>query len=357
MPRLKSIISFLIISFLISGCQTRYIARIGYHQFRIIISQRPVEEVLNDGSLSKDQQDKIRLILEARNFAEREMGLKQSNNYSQYVHLDKDVLAHILTAAPKDRLESKQWWFPIVGHFPYKGFFDLQALEKERAELEQNDFDTFVQPMAAYSTLGWFLDPIFSTYLDMEDHDLADMVIHESVHLTLFVKGNMAFNEQMATFLGRMGAIRFLERFRGEGSKEAQAARNRWADDLLFVRWMKQMVADLEKLYTSNITSAEKIRRREHIFRYYQEEFQQLSHQLLTDDYMWIQRERLNNAVVLAMRTYLNRIELFSHAFEMAGRDLIRLVGVLKEVCREKGKPIENLQRRIEAGPQVSPRL
>ncbi len=354
MPCLKVIGSILIISVLTSGCQATYITRLGYQQLRFFIARRPVEQALNDGSLSKDQQDKIRLILAARTFAERVMGLKPSTNYSQYVKLDHDILAYILTAAHKDRLESKRWWFPIVGHFPYKGFFDLKVLEKERARLEKENFDTFVQPMAAYSTLGWFLDPIFSTHLNMEDHDLATMVIHESVHLTLFVKGNIAFNEQMATFLGRMGAIRFLERFRGEGSKEAQAARNLWVDNLLFARWMKRMIADLEKLYASNIASAEKIQQREDIFWHYQEEFQRLTHQLLTDEYLWLKRAQLNNAMILALWTYMDNMDLFFQAYEIASRDLARLVALLKEVCQEKGNPIDNLRRRIETGSQIS---
>lgn len=334
--------------YIFSSCGTvTHVAKLGLKQASFVVKRRPVEEVLRSGSLGEKEKEKLRLILEVKEYGEDVIGLARSRNYTMFVRVDGDALAYVLTAAYKDRLEAVRWWFPVVGSFPYLGFFDRKALEKERERLEERGFDTFVERMAAYSTLGWFLDPVFSTYLNMEDHELARMILHEMVHRTIFLRGKTSFNEQLATYVGAVGAIDFLEQKFGDDSPQKRAAIDLWHDDMLFARFVDRLAAELKALYAVEMPREEKLRRREEIFLRYREKFAALLPRFRTGSYRWFLRVELNNAVIIAVMTYHDRMELFERAQKAAGgglRDLMRLV---LAVCPGAPDPFRALEEAI----------
>ena len=109
------------------------------------------------------------------------------------------------------------WWFPIVGRVPYRGFFSVDdALDAER-DLQKEGYDTYVRPTAAFSTLGWFNDPVLSTTLQTDDVEIVTTVLHELAHRYLFVPGQVGFNESFANFIGRVAAIQFFCTREGSG--------------------------------------------------------------------------------------------------------------------------------------------
>ena len=126
------------------------------------------------------------------------------------------------------------WWFPIVGRVPYKGFFDPEDAFAQARELERKGYDTHVRPSAAFSTLGWFNDPLLSTVLSRGDVSLASTVIHEVTHNTIFIPGQVAFNESMATFVGDVGAAEYFCTLEGEDGERCRFARALWQDKILF---------------------------------------------------------------------------------------------------------------------------
>ena len=164
----------------------------------------------------------------ARAFAIDELGLDVGDSYTTYTHLDRDTLALVLSAAEQDRLAARTWWFPVVGRVPYRGYFDLNDALEEQRELEAEGFDTWLRPTSAFSTLGWFADPLMSTVLRQDEIGVVQTLLHEVSHAHLWVAGNVGFNESFATFVGDAGAagllLRRLGRDRGPCVARARAS-------------------------------------------------------------------------------------------------------------------------------------
>jgi predicted aminopeptidase len=202
-----------------TGCgNLLYFSQLGWHQAWITTQGFPVQEVLEDEQVSQGVMEKIGFIQEVKRYGEVRLGLKKSKNYLKYVDIKGPIL-HVVTACEKDRLHLVTWTFPITGQVDYKGFFTRERALKEKQSLEEKGYDTCVQGVGAYSTLGWLNDPIFSSMLDWEEATLANLILHEMTHATIYFKGGTDFNEQMATFVGNRGAIDFLLEKYGSGRK------------------------------------------------------------------------------------------------------------------------------------------
>ena len=215
-----------------AACSPVYVVKAGIAEAKILRARQPIHEVLNDTTVDSDTRGKLAYVVEARRFAAEELGIDVGDSYTMFTQLDRDTLAMVVTAAYKDRLVPKTWWFPIVGNVPYKGHFSLQSALDEEASLAAEGYDTWVRPTAAFSTLGWFNDPILSTALRADEVEVVNTVIHELSHQHLFVSGNVRFNESFANFVGRVGAARFFCTREGGGpdSIKCLRAQARWRD-------------------------------------------------------------------------------------------------------------------------------
>jgi predicted aminopeptidase len=194
----------------------------GKGQWRILREARPLTEILNDPQVADSLKQKILLVQEVRQFAIDSLGLKPSDSYNTlFDQQGKDVL-WVLSAARPFAMESREWSFPVVGTVSYKGYFDLQVAQAEQAALDSAGWDTYLRSVGAWSTLGWFNDPIMSKLLFRGDGDLANTIIHELTHGTVFVPDSLDFNENLASFIGHEGAKRFLQQYRGELLSESR---------------------------------------------------------------------------------------------------------------------------------------
>lgn len=200
---------------LMGGC---YVVKQAQGQLRILSGARPIPEMLADPSVPGAVKEKLRLVLEIREFGERELGLLPSGNYTRVYDTGGEPVSHLVSACRKDRFSPHTWWFPVVGTVPYKGFFDLADAEAEAAELEEQGYDVARHEVSAYSTLGWFSDPLFSPTLEDPEEEIADLILHELTHATLYVPGDSDFNESLASFVGRQGALEFVRWRFGQGS-------------------------------------------------------------------------------------------------------------------------------------------
>lgn len=187
-------------------------------QLAITLNTQPIEEVLLDSTVADSIKQKIRVVQEARTFAFDQLGLERSSNYSSYYDQKGEVALWNLSASKPFALEPYTWSFPILGSFPYKGFFDLERAKIEMDELKAEGYDVRVRPVSGWSTLGWTSDPILSIMLERPEGALAELIIHELTHSTLFVKDNIEFNENLASFIGEKGAVLFLNEKYGENS-------------------------------------------------------------------------------------------------------------------------------------------
>ncbi len=318
-----------------SGCSPVYVIKAGIAEARILAARRPIPEVILDPATDERTRGLLTITTEARQFALDSLGLDAGKSYTTYTQLETDTLAMVLSAAYRNRLASKTWWFPIVGHVPYKGYFDFGKAERERLKLEDEGFDTLLRPTGAFSTLGWFADPLLSTVLRQDDVGVVGTIIHELSHNTLFVSGHVQFNESFATFVGGIGAAEFFCGRSGGGpdTVKCQRAWARWRDQVRFSEFLDPLVAQLTALYgTSGLADQEVLERREAIFEAALTTFtDEVQPTFEASTFSTFASRPLNNATLLAQMRYYHRLADFEALYEAEGRSLPRAIGVLRQ--------------------------
>ena len=325
---------------LLTGCgNLLYLSKLGWHQSFITFHSVPVEEILEDENTSVLWKEKIGFIQEVKGYGEEKLGLTKTKSYSKFFE-NKGPILYGITACEKDRLQLHTWNFPITGRVTYKSFFTQEGVLKEKQFLENKGLDTFVQQAGAYSTLGRLKDPIFSSMMKWDQVTLANLIFHEMSHATIYFKGETDFNEQLATFIGNRGTIDFLIEKYGMGSKEVTEAIHIQEDDLFFSKWVDQVCQRLSNYYAKEISRDEKLREREEIFRSIQEKFREIKAQFKTDCYKDFGKKDLNNAVLLAYRRYIHRLEKFEALYGQLGRDIKRVVEYFKTIQTSGNKVV-----------------
>lgn len=220
-------------------------------QMNIIWNARPVEEFLNDPEFPDSLKNKLVLINKVRKYAIDSLGLKDTKNYKTLFDQKGEEIMWVVTASEPFRLKAKEWKFPVLGSVPYKGYFNKELALALREELLKEGWDVSIRNPGGWSTLGWFTDPILSKMLERGEGDLANLIIHEMSHATIFVKDSIDFNENLATFIGDRGAEKFLIDTYGKDSKEYQTYLNEDADFLKFSDHMLRASEKLDSLYST----------------------------------------------------------------------------------------------------------
>lgn len=228
-----------------------YGIRQGKGQLNIVWNARPVEEFLDDPVFADSLKVKLRLIDEVREYAIDSLGLRDTKNYKTLYDQKGEEIMWVVTASEPFKLKAKEWEFPVLGAVPYKGFFNKQLAIELKEELEKEGYDVSIRNPGGWSTLGWFTDPILSKMLERSEGDLANLIIHEMSHATIFVKDSIDFNENLATFIGDRGAEKFLIDRYGVASKEYQLYVNEDKDFLKFSEHMLMAAEKLDSLYRS----------------------------------------------------------------------------------------------------------
>jgi predicted aminopeptidase len=178
---------------------------------------RPIDDWLSDPTAADPLKGRLRRVREIRAFASRELGLPDNGSYRSFADVQRPFLAWNLFAAPELSLSAKEWCFPIAGCVTYRGYFSEAPARALASRLAADGYDTYVGGVAAYSTLGWFADPVPSTVIGYPDSDLARLIFHELAHQVVYVPGDTTFNESFASAVEREGARRWT-RTRGTAS-------------------------------------------------------------------------------------------------------------------------------------------
>jgi predicted aminopeptidase len=331
----------------------RYLARAGWEEAKILWRRRPIEEMVSDSSVAPAVRSKLALVLAARSFAAADLRLDAGESFTTYSQLDSDTLVLVLSAAYRDRLAYHRWWFPIVGSVPYKGWFDFEKAQREERAFQERGFDTYLRPASAFSTLGWFNDPLVSATLRADTLSLANTVIHELVHNTFYVPGQAEFNESFANFVGARGSAEFF-RMRGQARVVAEAEA-RWSDDKLLALFWKKLHGDIDTAFKSNPGDSlreTRIMLRDSIYRAARQELiYRVGPQLRTVAPRYVERVRLDNAALLARRIYLTDVALFDSVWVREGRDVKRTVQRVIELAKSDPKrPYDALRAWLVAG-------
>ncbi len=322
----------------------RYITRAAWEEARILLRRRPISEVIGDSTTSVAVRQRLQLVQEARQFAVTELGLKAGESFTAYSHLDRDTLVLVLSAARRDTLAAKSWWFPIVGRFPYKGFFSLGRALKEASDLQSQGYDTELRTASAFSTLGWFNDPLLSTTLRADSVSLVNTVIHETVHNTVFIRNHVEFNESLASFIGARGAeLFFSER---ADSSLARAAAGAWHDTKRLGEFWASAVRAIETAYAAGGDSLTRIARRDTVYRNLRAVLlDTVGPQLRTYPRRALERVELNNATLLARRVYGRDLEVFDDLATSRALSLRETMQLIADSTRSASDPYAVLRR------------
>ncbi len=218
-------------------------------QYVILRDARPISQILDDSLTADSIKTRLNYINAVKQFAVNGLGLEASENYTTFYDQKGKPILWMLTASPEFKIESYQWSFPIAGTFDYKGFFDFQKAKLEEKELQKKGYDTNIDEVAAWSTLGWFSDPILSSMLERSDGRLAELIIHESTHATIYIKDQVTYNESLANYIGKKGALEFLKfHFRHDSSRWS-SYQKRQKKSKLFRQYMINSIDQLNEIY------------------------------------------------------------------------------------------------------------
>jgi len=229
----------------------------GIGQLSIVWNARPIEDVMNDPAVADSVKSKLRLVEEVKKFAVDSLGLAVSKNYTTLYDQHGNPILWVLTGSEKYMFKPVEWWFPVVGSVSYKGFFKLENAKKEEKQLIEKGFDTDIGVTGAWSTLGWFRDPILSNVLGRSEGQVAELFIHEMTHATLYVKSSVDFNENFAGAIGEVGAEEFLKARFGDSSAVLTEYRNRNDDYNMFASHMLRGTKILDSLYHSFVNKSD----------------------------------------------------------------------------------------------------
>jgi predicted aminopeptidase len=302
----------LTVATLLAGCDLRYFAHAAYEEGHLLCNRRPIAQVLQKPDLSPGVRQRLETVLAVRKFAADNLGLRVGGAYKTITAVDQNAVVWVVMAAPRDSLTPYLWWFPIVGDVPYKGYFDKARAEAEARSMEGHGYDTFVRPAIAFSSLGFFDDPLLSNLLELNRVELAGVLIHELFHRTFFLKSDVMFDESSANWIGNRGAVDFFTQTEGANSQDAVAARDIYDSDMKFAAFLLQQEARLRRLYQSGLPHDQMLRRRQIVFREINADYAKLKPLLSGLERFDLDQQPLNNAVLLNYMIYFHELDRFA---------------------------------------------
>jgi len=279
-------------------------------QLEIVRRGKHINDVLAQGRLTDDQHARLKSVQAVRDFAATTLSMSFNASYTRYVDLGRNYVVKNLVAAPEFSTQLHQWCYPFIGCASYRGFFDLQQLEQWRTELVSDGFDTTVYDVKAYSTLGWFKDPVMHSFLSLSQGQLVELILHELAHQQLYIKGDSLFNESFATAVAEAGG----QRFHGAhtNATRTEAHRNKMRTLNQTINTMAGQAKEiLDELYAAPLTKQAKREKKKAIFDNLQDRYRQLASANPDADFRSLYNQPLNNARLGLMATYTSYVPAF----------------------------------------------
>jgi predicted aminopeptidase len=313
--------------------------------FAVLRQTRPIHALLDDPSVDAALRERLRTVLTIRRFASDALALPDNGSYTGYAELDRPFVVWNVFATPELSLRLVQWCFPVAGCVSYRGYYDQQAAERFAARLRTEGYEAVVRGVPAYSTLGWFDDPVLSTFVRYPEGELARLIFHELAHQVVYVKGDSTFNESFATAVEQVGVERWLAmREARSGDTALRAEWQRFAQRRAgFVALLARHRDALEAAYASPASDQDKRVARQEIFARLRSDYEALKRNW--GGYAGYDRwfaQPLTNAHLASVATYTALVPAFREMLAREGDDLpafyaaVRRLGELPKPERER---------------------
>ncbi len=370
LTRCLLILLLLLVLIGLSGCRTlSFYAQAIRGQYQIFAHERPVEQLIANPQTPPRLRARLELVQRLRAFAASDLKLPVDGHYRKYVDVHRPFVVWNVEAAPELSLEPKTWWYPLVGSLEYRGYFSKAGATNYAAYLRRKDYDVSVGGVEAYSTLGWFKDPLLNTFIFEPDADLAEIIFHELGHQRVFARGDTDFNEAFATTVGEEGARRWL-RTRGDtAALDEYLAHLRRNNQ--FVHLVKRTRLRLESLYgdertpTGKIKAAKKRRdvppgqlraEKQRIFEEMRQEYRGIRQQWGGEpEYDGWFDHPINNARLNAVAAYYDLVPAFERLLALNGADLERFYDAASRLAQQpKKKRDEWLNNLASEGARIT---
>ncbi len=322
---------------LMTGCgSVRYLLQAGQGQLSLFTHAQPISEVLKDERTPPRIKSLLGEIPSIKKYGEQN-GLTPTANYTEYVKLNRNAAVYVVSACEPLHFKSKEWSFPFVGSFPYLGWFDLASAKQFAEDLRKEGWDVDLRGASAYSTLGWFRDAVLSTMISDGDESLGDLVnvvIHESVHATIYIKTQAFFNESIASFIAHHLTLAYLDQRRGPSSSEKIAYKEAEQRGEKIELRLHEAYEELLKHYSSDEMDSEKLAAKNKILF------------TLKSDLKF--KRDINNATLIQYKTYNSGLEDFEVLFKKCDFNVPRFLTALKKLNPESfSKPQQSELRSV----------
>ena len=319
----------------LTACETvSYYGQAISGQITILNKRQLINQLLAEPLIPERLKDQLRLVLDIREFAQSELRLPVKGQYLSFADLERPYAVWNVYAAPEFSLKPKTWCHPVIGCTSYRGYFSRKNACHYADKLRKQGFDVFISGVAAYSTLGWFDDPVLNTFIYRNDIKLAALIFHELAHHLLYVANDTTFNESFASFVEQEGLRRWLIQ---KGNSDAFSTyETDYHRHRQFIRLVMKYRRQLELLYAKNLSPSNKRRGKAFIFDKLRSEYRQLKAQWqgYSGFDLWFSRP-LNNAQMITVSIYYDLLPAFAAMLQDSGHDLELLYRKCQDLAKK----------------------
>jgi predicted aminopeptidase len=342
-----------VVSLVVVGCTNLpYYLQSVRGQLDIWSRQHDIEAVIDKPTTSEPLRAKLKDVLQIREFASAELGLPRNASYRSYANLDRPYVIWNVFAAPEFAIQPKQWCFAFAGCVAYRGYFSKVDAESFADETAKEGYDVFVGGVPAYSTLGYFPDPVLNTFVNYPKPHLARLVFHELAHQVAYVRDDSVFNESFAVTVEQEGMRRWLDKFGTAQDRTTSALIAQRRSQ--FVHLIEGYRGRLDELYRSGLPPREMRERKAALFAELQAEYGQLKASWggFAGFDRWFS-EKPNNALLASVSIYTRKVPAFQALLAREDGDLPRFYGAVKGLAKlgkkERAAALERLMPTAEA--------
>jgi predicted aminopeptidase len=329
-----------------SGC---YLIKQGSCVLKYSTQSVPIKKLIDRPGTPDSLKQFLRLVSEIRRFAADSIGLAKNRNYSTYVSIDKPYLINTVCASGAVDFAPYTWCYPLFGCWPLRGYFDKQDATIEAERLAKKGYDVYVGRVDAFSTLGFFSDPVYSFMKNFPVLRIADLIIHEQTHATLYIKNEVDFDEELASFMGAEGALWFIRSKYGTASDRYVKAVALSKDNAAYYRLIKALYNKLSVIYNdSSLDYGKKITRKKEIIARFKDSLSKNYDSLfLTRTFTGLEKLEINNAFIGIDMTYSRDLDLFYELYALKNRDLRATLNCLRPLKKKAGSCKENMRKLL----------